>query len=101
MRVVIRGTLAKLGHVIIGLAYLGFVICGLCMSLVDLAIAGRAAGIWGMVIGIVLLPVTYLVAPWYALIAWGMWVPLVIEYGGGIISLLLFIIGSTLIARDE
>lgn len=63
----------------------GFVVC--------LAIVNEAAGFWGVVIGFILLPATFVIAPWYALIAHGYWVPLAICYGGGITSAVFMGIG--------
>lgn len=44
------------------------------------------AGFWGLVIGFTILPVTFTVAPWYVLIAFGNWEPLIISYGGMILG---------------
>lgn len=73
-------------YVIFGL--LGFVIC--------LEIINQAAGFWGVVICFFLAPVTLLAAPWYALVAFGNWIPLLICYGGGIAASIAFGIGSTI-----
>ena len=54
------------------------------------------AGFDGVVIGFILLPVMFLAAPWYALVAWGHWFPLLIVYGGGILAAVLFGIGSAI-----
>lgn len=52
-------------------------------------IVNKVAGFWGVVIGLTVAPVTLAAAPWYALVAWGSWSPLLICYGGTILSGLL------------
>ncbi len=76
-----------------------FFIFGIWGFIVELAIVNHVAGFWGVVIGIMILPVTLVAAPWYALIAWGNWIPLAIVYGGGITAAVFFGVGS-LIAGD-
>ena len=55
---------------------------GLWGFILDLAVVRHVAGLWGVVGGVVLFPLTYVVVPWYAAIAWGNWFPLLIGYGG-------------------
>jgi len=76
-----------------------FAILGLWGLIIELSIVNQAAGFWGVVIGFFILPITFVAAPWYALVAWGNWFPLLIVYGGGIAAAVLFGIGS-LIAGD-
>jgi len=76
-----------------------FVIFGLWGFFIELAIIEQVAGFWGVVICIILGPVTFVVAPWYALVVWGNWFPFAIVYGGGIVAAVLFGIG-TAIAGD-
>ena len=78
---------------------IAFFIFGLWGLIFELAIVNQAAGFWGVVIGIFILPVTFVAAPWYAIVEWGNWFPLLIVYGGGIVSAIFFGIGS-LIAGD-
>jgi hypothetical protein len=87
MRKIFGGIFRVLG----GIALLIFGLWGL---IIELAIVNQAAGFWGVVIGIVILPVTFVAAPWYALVAWGNWFPLEIVYGGGILTAVLLGLGS-------
>jgi hypothetical protein len=77
-------------------AYLVAVVCGPWGLFLDLAIVHRAAGFLGVVVGSVLFPVTFAVAPWYAGVAWGYWFPLLISYGGAIVTTLLVGLGSVI-----
>jgi hypothetical protein len=88
-----------LGNIFKVLGVIAFVIFGLWGSILELAIVNHVAGFWGVVIAFTLLPVTFVVAPWYALVAWGNWFPLVIVYGGVMVAAILYGIGSA-IARD-
>jgi hypothetical protein len=62
-------------------------------------IAFAIFGFWGFVIGLFVAPITFIAAPWYAGLVLGNWFPLLIGYGGGIVALILFGIGSA-ISRD-
>lgn len=88
-----RNTLGSIFKVLAGIV---FAIFGLWGLIIELAIVNQAAGFWGVVIGFLVLPITFAVAPWYALVAWGNWFPLVIVYGGGIAAAALFFIGSAI-----
>lgn len=92
MRNILGGILKVLGGI-------AFAIFGLWGLIIELAIINQVAGFWGVVIGFILLPVMFVVAPWYALVEWGNWFPLLIVYGGGILAATLFGIGSA-IASD-
>ncbi len=89
MRSTLGGSFKVLGGI-------GFAIFGLWGFIIELAIVNQAAGFWGVVIGIMLLLVTLVAAPWYALVALGNWFPLVIVYGGVIVAAALFGIGSVI-----
>lgn len=82
------------------IAMIGYFIFGIWGLIISVAIVNYAAGFWGVVIGFFIFPVTLVAAPWYALVEFGTWYPLVVIYGGGIFSSLLFGIG-TLIAGDD
>ena len=71
-----------------------WVVYGLWGFMICLAIVNDIAGGWGLLIGLALAPVTFVAAPWYALIAWGLWYPLSVCYGGGLAGTLLLMIGS-------
>ena len=85
-----------LGDMLKGLAYLIFIVCGLWGFILELSIIYQAVGLWLVIVGIVLFPVTLAVAPWYALIAYGNWFPLALIYGGGIAGSIIGSIGSRL-----
>lgn len=87
MRNVFSGIFKVLGGIM-------FAIFGLWGFIIELAIVNHVAGFWGVVVGIMILPVTLVAAPWYALVAWGNWTPLIIVYGGGIAGGAFFWIGS-------
>ncbi len=76
-----------------------FLVFGLWAFLIDLSILNQVLGFWGVVIAFLLLPVAFVAAPWYALVAWGNPLPLIVGYGGGILALILYGIGSFL-AKD-
>ena len=78
------------------LGYIVAVIFGLWGFIIELTILCQVAGFGGVVIGFMLFPVMFLAAPWYALVAWGNWFPLLIVYGGGILAAVLFGIGSAI-----
>jgi hypothetical protein len=89
-----------LGSILKVLGYIVAAIFGLWSFIIDLTIVNQMTGTWGFIIAFILFPITFLAAPWYALVARGNWFPLVIGYGGGIISVILYGIG-TAIAGDE
>lgn len=93
MRKAIGGVFSGLGCIVYGLF-------GIAALFVNLAIVIEAAGFWGAVIGFVIFPVTLVVAPWYALIAWGNPLPLAVTYGGFVVLLVLNGIAA-LISGDE
>jgi len=82
------------------LGYVAYAIFGLWGFIVELAIVNYAAGFWGVVIAFVIAPITLVTAPWYALVAWGNWFPLLLVYGGGILAAVLCGIG-TIISGNE
>ena len=47
----------------------------------------------GIAVSILMLPLVFAAAPWYASIAWGDWFPVTIIYGGALIVWILFGIG--------
>lgn len=48
----------------------------------DVSVVEGIAGFRGSVVAFVLFPLTLVVVPWYALLAYGSWAPMVICYGG-------------------
>ncbi len=69
--------------------------------IICLAIVNQAAGFWGVVIGFVLLPVVFVSAPWYALVAHHTWDPLIIAYGGTLVFGTVRYLGNALAERHE
>lgn len=82
------------------LGVISLIIFGLWGLILLVAIVNEVAGFLGVVIGFMLLPVMFVAAPWYAVVAWGNWLPLIVCYGGGILTAVLFGLGS-IIAGDE
>ena len=71
----------------IDLAY--FIVYAL-YSLAFLCIISYAIGGWPVIIvGLIFFVITVWIAPIYAVVAWGYWMPLAVVYGGGLIVLLL------------
>lgn len=89
-----------IGSFFVILGYIAYAIFGVWGFIIELAIVNHAAGFWGVVIAFIIAPVTLVAAPWYALVAWGNWLPLLIIYGGGIFATVLCGIGTAL-SGDE
>lgn len=89
----VRSIIGGIFKIIGGIAYVGFGIWGL---IIVLSIINQAAGFWGVVIGFFIFPVTLVAAPWYALVAWGTWFPLIVVYGGGIGASIFYGLGSVI-----
>jgi len=75
-----------LGNILTGIGVICFIIFGILDLVITLGIVNKVVGFWGCVVGFTILPATFAVAPWYALIAWGNWFPLLVVYGGGILT---------------
>ena len=82
------------------LGVISFIIFGLWGLFLEVAIVNEVAGFLGVVLGFMLLPVMFAVVPWYAGVVWGNWLPLMVCYGGGILTAILFGLGS-IIAGDD
>lgn len=89
-------SLRRLGALIRAAAIGVLVIGGLWGFLLSLEIISEAAGQWGVVVAVVLAPISIAAIPVYAGFAWGEWVPMALNYGGGIASALLLYLGATL-----
>jgi hypothetical protein len=72
------------------------VVGGLWGFLLSLGIISDAAGFWGVVAAVLLAPITIAATPVYAGFAWGEWVPMALNYGGGLASALLLYLGAAL-----
>ena len=92
MRLIIGGVLQVA-------AFIVWFICGLCGLLLNLAIVNKVAGFWGCVVGFMLLPVMFVVAPWYAVVEWEVRLPVAVTYGGGVAALILYGIGTVIIGN--
>ena len=62
-------------------------------------IVKNVAGMGWFIVGIILSPVTLVVVPWYALIVQGTWYPLLVTYGGIILSFGMIFIASSLVNK--
>lgn len=76
------------------------IIFGLWGLILLVAIVNEVAGFLGVVLGFMLFPIMFAAAPWYAGVVWGNWLPLMVCYGGGIFTAILFGLGS-IIAGDD
>lgn len=81
---------------LVGAGYLVWVVFAIWSFFVQLAIVHDVAGFWGMVLGFFLFPITFALAPFYAIIAWGDWYPFAVTYGGGIGGFVLVGLGSVI-----
>jgi hypothetical protein len=71
-----------------------FYIVGLIGFIGALVIVNEKAGFWGFVVAFAVAPVTFVAAPWYALVAWGNPTLLVLNYGGIALSFFLQWLGE-------
>jgi hypothetical protein len=70
-------------------------------SILDLLAIYLTFGGLGVLLGIVLAPIVFVIDPWYAGLAHGFWWPLIVEYGGLIVLGLVFGLTEKLFsARD-
>jgi len=75
-----------LSKILLGFGYSIWTIAGFWGFCIELGIAHKLAGFWGVIIAIALLPLTLFVTPFYALLADGNWILLILIYGGTIIG---------------
>lgn len=75
-----------LSKILLGFGYTIWTIAGFWGFCIELGIAHKLAGFWGVIIAIALMPLTLFVTPFYALIADGNWLLLILIYGGTIIG---------------
>ena len=75
---------------------IAFIVFGLMGFAMSLQIIDQVMGFWGFVVGFVLFPFAFGLAPFYALIVWGWWVPVFVNYGGLFTAAALFTAGSFL-----
>ena len=85
-----------------GIGCVIFGIVGLLGVFINLWVVMEATG-WGffaVVLGMMFFPVTWAAAPWYALIAWGNPLPLLLSWGGMLLAAIIVGIGG-LISGDD
>lgn len=70
-----------------------FAVTGPWAVYLELNILFYIAGFWGLVVGFIVLPLTFIAVPWYAGIEMGDWFPLLLTFGGGISALIFLVIG--------
>ncbi|HEY1051611.1 MAG TPA: hypothetical protein VGE39_17685 [Prosthecobacter sp.] len=75
----------------------GFVFTFLLGMFVSVAIVAERAGCTGAVAAILLAPFTFLLVPWYALLFLGEWMPFLLNYCAGSISLFLLAAGKAML----
>jgi hypothetical protein len=79
--------LAAIGVLVVG---------GIWGFLLSLGLVSEVAGTWAVVAAVVLAPFTVATVPFYAGFAWGEWMPLALNYGGGVAAALLLYFGAVL-----
>ncbi len=67
------------------LGYIAFAVFGLWGVIIDFQIVSLVFGSQAAFISLIILPITFLVVPLYALLEWGYWFPLLIGYGGMVV----------------
>jgi hypothetical protein len=87
---------AALGKAVNGAGALLFVVTGIWGLVLSLDIITDVIGFWGMIAAIILAPVTFFAVPLYAGLAQGIWFPVVLNYGGCLLAVLLMAVGSRL-----
>ena len=88
--------MSAIGKFLSVVGMVGYWIVGLLGFVISLAIVHQVVGFWGFVIAFAIFPVTFVAAPWYALIAWGNPFPLILNYGGLLLCGLLNYLGEKL-----
>lgn len=74
------------------IVFSAFVIAGLYL---DMAVVEGIAGFRGSVVAFALFPLTHIVVPWYALLAYGSWTLIIVCYGGVMIGALVIAVGMS------
>jgi hypothetical protein len=87
---------AAFGKVVNGVGAVLFVVTGIWGLVLSLDIITDVIGFWGMIAAIILAPITFFVVPIYAGLALGIWFPVVLNYGGCLLAILLMAVGSRL-----
>jgi hypothetical protein len=87
---------AAFGKVVNGAGAVIFVMTGIWGLVLSLDIITDVIGFWGMIAAFLLAPITFLAVPLYAGFALGIWFPVVLNYGGCLLAILLMALGSRL-----
>jgi hypothetical protein len=69
--------------------YSAFGLTSLSGLMLGLNIAYATAGVAGMLVASALFPMTVALSPWYALLELSDWTPMLVVYGGAVLSVLL------------
>jgi len=83
-----------IGNFFKGISVIILLVSGLWSFMIELYIINLVWGLIGLIVGFFIAPVTFLLAPWYVLFAWGNWNPLILGYGGIIVYLILNSVGK-------
>lgn len=82
-----------IGGILMFIAGILYIVGGIISFIITVDILFSAVGlIWTIILTTFLFPVTILIAPIYAAFAWGVWLPLILIYGGGLVLWILFAI---------
>ena len=85
-----------------GIGCLVWGLFGIISFVVNFAIVINGLG-WGFLGGLLafmFFPLTIAFAPWYALIAWGNAIPLIITYGGGVLGMIIMAVANAISGDD-
>ena len=85
-----------LGGLMIAAGYVVMVVAGLWGMFLCLGIISDAVGFFGLVVSLMIAPITFFAAPFYAGFEHGNWFPLMLNYGGMITTMILIGVGSAL-----
>jgi hypothetical protein len=72
----------------------GVLIIGVWGFILSLRIILDAAGFWGGLVAFILFPITFAFVPWYAGVALHDWTLLLVNYGGGFLCSVLYVLGK-------
>jgi hypothetical protein len=75
--------------------YIVYFLGGLWGLFICLGIVKAKLGITGVIVGLFIFPVVVYVAPWWAGLVDGNWMPVMVVYGSGIVARILIRIGSS------
>ena len=93
--------MAAFGKVVNGVGAVVFVVTGIWGLVLALDIITDVIGFWGMIVAIILAPITFFAVPIYAGITLGIWFPVLLNYGGCLLAVLLMAVGSRLDRDSE